>query len=138
MRNAMLLIGLLIGGVVLGVLLVDEGEVVTLYTQDSKGERYETQLWVVDRDGELYVRAHFSRAHWLARIRNHTEVEIRRGESRQTMRAAPVEDPELKRAVNRAMAEKYGFADRLASAVWDPKRSVPVHLRRDSAPVERP
>jgi hypothetical protein len=133
----MLLIGLLIGGVVLGVLLVDEGEVVTLYTQDSEGERYETQLWVVDREGELYVRAHFSRAHWLARIRNHPEVEVRRGESRQTLRATPVEDPELKRAVNRAMAEKYGLADRLASAVWDPKWSVPVHLQRDSAPVER-
>lgn len=134
----MLLIGLLIGAVVGGVLLVDEGEVVTLYTQDSEGEQYETQLWVVDRDGELYVRAHFARAHWLARIREHPEVEIRRGESQQTFRAAPVDDPEVKRTVNRAMAEKYGLADRLASAVWDPKRSVPVHLQRDSARFERP
>ena len=134
----MLIIGLLIGGVVLGVLLVDEGEVVTLYTQDADGERYETQIWVVDQGRELYVRAHFSRAHWLARIRSHPEVEIGRGEARQSFRARPVEDPEVKRAVNRAMADKYGLADRLASAVWDPKRSVPVHLDGDSAPAERP
>ena len=44
----------------------------------------------------------------------------------------------MQRAVNRAMAAKYGFADRMASAVWDPEKSVPVHLDRNSAPARQP
>ena len=138
MRNALLIVGLLIGGMVAGVMLVDEGEVVTLGTRGSNGDRYGTQLWVIENGGDLYVRAHFSRAKWLARIRNHPEVELHRGGASQSFLAGPVEDPEVRRAVNRAMAAKYGFADRLASAVWDPEKSIPVHLDRNSDPAQHP
>jgi len=134
----MLVIGLLIGGVLAGVMLIDEGEVVTLYTSGPDGDQYGTQLWVIDEGGELYLRAHYGGARWLGRIVDRPQVELRRGKMYCSFRAGPVDDPEVRRAVNRAMAAKYGLADRLASVVWDPERSVPVHLDRDDAPAERP
>ena len=138
MRNAMLIIGLLIGAMVAGVLLIDEGEVVTLSTRGADGDRYTTQLWVVEQGGELYLRAHFEGAKWLTRIRNQPEVELRREEARQSFFAGPVDDPEVRRAVNRAMATKYGLADRLASSLWNPERSVPVHLHGNNASAQQP
>lgn len=134
----MLAIGLLIGGALAGAMLIDEGEVVTLYTSGPDGDQYETQLWVIEEGGELYVRAHYRGAKWLERLLERPEVELRRGESYCSFRAGAVDDPEVRRAVNRAMAAKYGLADRLASIVWDPERSVPVHLDRDDAPAKRP
>ncbi len=134
----MLVIGLVIGGLVACGTLVDEGEVVTLCTRGEGGDRYDTQLWVIEDGGELYVRAHFSRAKWLARIRNHPEVDLHRGEASQSFLAGPVDDPQVRRSVNRAMAAKYGFADRLASMVWNPKRSIPVHLRSNHASARQP
>ena len=138
MRNALLIIGLLIGGLVAGVMLIDEGELVTLYSWGPDGERYGTQLWVIEEAGELYLRAHYPGAKWLARIRDHREVELHRGEASQTFLARPVDDPEVRRAVNRAMAAKYGLADRLASLLWNPEKSVPVHLDRNHASAQRP
>jgi hypothetical protein len=134
----MLIIGLLIGGVVAGVMLVDEGEVVTLQTRGPDGDRYDTQLWVIEEEGELYLRAHFAGAKWLGRIRYQPEVELRRGEASQEFLAGPVDDPEVRGAVNRAMAAKYGLADRLASSVWNPQKSVPVHLDRNNASAQQP
>jgi hypothetical protein len=138
MRNAMLIIALVVGGVLAGISLVDEGELVTVHTLGSDGDRYETQLWVVEEKGELYLRAHYPGAKWLSRIRAEPEVELERGDSSQKFLARPVDDPELRRAVNRAMAAKYGFADRLASSVWDPEKSVPVHLDRNSGSAGHP
>ncbi len=134
----MLIIGFLIGGVVVGFMLVDVGELVTLRTQGPDGSQYETQLWVIDQEGELYLRAHFPGAKWLTRLRNHPEVELRRGDASDSFLALPVDDPEVRRAVNQAMAAKYGFADRLASAVWNPEKSIPIHLDRNSAPGQHP
>jgi hypothetical protein len=134
----MLIIGLLIGGVVGGFILVDEGEVVTLYTRSPDGDRYETQLWVIEERGELYLRAHYPGAKWLARIRGDHEVELRRREASQSFLAGPVDDPEMRRAVNRAMAAKYGLADRLASSLWNPEKSVPVHLHGNNASAQQP
>ena len=134
----MLIIALAIGGVLAGVMLVDEGELVTLHTLGPDGDRYDTQLWVVEEGGEFYLRAHYPGAKWLERARAEPKVELERGDSSQKFLARTVDDPELRRAVNRAMAEKYGFADRLASSVWDPEKSVPVHLDRNSASAAHP
>jgi hypothetical protein len=138
MRNALLIIALLIGGVLAASTLVDEGELVTLHTLGPDGDRYDTQLWVVDEGGELYVRAHYPGAKWLERVRAEPEVELSRGGASQKFLAGPVDDPEVRRAVNRAMAAKYGFADRVASAVWDPQKSIPVHLDRNNGSARQP
>jgi hypothetical protein len=93
---------------------------------------------VIDEGGELYVRVHYAGAKWLERIRAEPEVELERGDSSQKFLAGPVDDPEVRRAVNRAMAAKYGFADRVASSLWDPEKSVPVHLDRNSVSAGHP
>jgi len=134
----MLIIGLLIGGVIAGFMLIDEGELVTLYSRGPDGDRYGTQLWVIEEGGELYLRAHYPGAKWLARIRDHHGVELRRGDASQSFLARPVDDPEVRRAVNRAMAAKYGLADRLASSVWNPEKSVPVLLDGSDASAQQP
>jgi hypothetical protein len=134
----MLIIGLLIGGLVAGFMLIDEGELVTLYSRGPDGDRYGTQLWVIEEAGDLYLRAHYPGAKWLARIRDHQAVELRRGDASQSFLARPVDDPEVRRAVNRAMAAKYGLADRLASSVWNPEKSVPVHLDGSDASAQQP
>ena len=138
MRNALLIIGLLIGGMIAGLVLVDEGELVTLQTRGLDGDRYETQLWVIEEEGELYLRAHYPGAKWLRRIRHQPEVELSRGDTRSPFLARPLDDPELRRAVNRAMAAKYGLADRLASALWSPEKSILIHLDRNDASAQRP
>jgi hypothetical protein len=65
-------------------------------------------------------------------------VELERGEAKDSFLAVPVDDPAVRRAVNQAMAAKYGLADRLASSFWDPEKSVPIRLDRDDAPIGRP
>ncbi len=89
MRNAMLIIGLLIGGVVAGFMLIDEGELVTLHTRGPDGDHYQTQLWVIEEEGELYLRAHYAGAKWLARIRHQPEVELSRGDASDSFLARP-------------------------------------------------
>ncbi len=121
-----------------GVSLVDEGWLGIHGARSFNGDRYGTQLWVIENEGELYLRAHFARAKWLARIRNHPEVDLHRGEASQSFLAGPVDDPEVRRAVNRAMAAKYGFADRLAAMVWSPEKSIPVQLHRIHASARQP
>jgi hypothetical protein len=137
-RNAILLIGLLVGGLIAGFLLIDEGELVTVHTRGPDGREFETQLWVIEEEGEFYLRAHYAGAKWLARIRQHPEVELSRGKARNAFIARPLDDPQLRDAVNQAMAAKYGLADRLASALWSPEKSIPVHLDRNDASAPHP
>jgi hypothetical protein len=123
---------------VAGFMRIDEGELVTLYSRGPDGDRYGTQLWVIEEAGDLYLRAHYPGAKWLARVRDHREVELHRGEASQSFLARPVDDPEVRRAVNRAMAAKYGLADRLASSLWNPEKSVPVLLDGSNVSAQQP
>ena len=134
----MLIIGLLIGGVVAGFLLIDYTYSGAFLSTGPDGDHYQTQLWVIEAEGELYLRAHYPGAKWLRRIRHQPEVELSRGDTRDRFLARPLDDPELRRAVNRAMAAKYGLANRLASSVWSPEKSIPVHLDRNDASAQRP
>jgi hypothetical protein len=129
MRTILLVTGLLTGLVVMvAVFGVDEGEVVNLTTVDADGALFDTQLWIVDIDGTGWLRAGRPVAHWLARVRAHPAVEVKRGESVGLYTAVPVDDATMRERVNRAMAEKYGTADRMTSRFLDPRRSVPIRL----------
>ena len=74
------------------------------------------------------LRASSRSSDWLARLRADPEVELRRGEESSGYVAHSQEDPETRERVNQAMAEKYGFSDRLLSMVVPPERAVPVRL----------
>lgn len=129
-----------IGGVtallVLGALLIDEGEVVLLVTVDGEEKQHETQLWIADLDGRVYLRAAAPDVRWLGRLRRTPEVTLERGGSEGHFRAVPSEDPELRERLNAAMAAKYGLADWLWDTVGDRTQSVPIRLdpAKDSLP----
>jgi hypothetical protein len=137
-RIAVLTIGCAIGLVVFGVALLPEGEVATLSTFGADGTQHQTQVWVVDGNGssggshgEIFLRTG-PRTRWLARLRARPEVELERGGETHAYRAVVEEAPEVRERVNRAMAEKYGFPNRLLGRIYDPASSVPVRLVPDS------
>jgi hypothetical protein len=128
MRQLTLIVGLLLAIVAIGSGWIEEGEVVELTTFDARAHGHETDLWIVEVAGRSYVRADLPGAAWLARLRANPEIELRRNGSKERLRAAPVEDPSLRTAVDDAMAAKYGFANRLLGAIRNDERAVAVLL----------
>jgi hypothetical protein len=128
MRQLILILGLLLATVAIASSWVDEGEVVQLTTFDAGDREHETDLWIVDVDGRLYVRADLPGADWLERLRAKPEAELRRNGDHERVRAAPVDDPEVRAAVERAMAAKYGLLDRLVGVIRDEAKAVTVRI----------
>jgi hypothetical protein len=114
---------------------VDEGEVVTLVTFDSREHAVHTELWIVDVEGRTYVRAADAEADWLERLLAHPEVALQRDGAESRMRGEPSDDPAVREAVNRAMRQKYGSIDRVVGWVRDRSRCVPVRLAPLSSTV---
>jgi hypothetical protein len=140
LRTAVLTIGCLIGTLVLSVLAVPEGEVATLSTYAADGRDHATQVWLVDGEAlpgaspeAIFLRAHSRYAGWLARIEAAPRVELERGGEAQPYRAEVADPDALREPLNRAMAAKYGVADRLLAFLLDPAISVPVRLIPDPA-----
>jgi hypothetical protein len=116
-RHILHVIGVLVAVCVVGALLLDEGEIVTLVTEDADGQ-HETQVWVVEIDGVHYLRAADEHVAWLARLRRRPGVELVRGHGVDAERSAYVasvvaRDSDLLQRIDRAMAEQHGFADRV-------------------------
>jgi len=107
---------------------LDEGEVVVLHTSDADGgSSIETELWIVEYQGALYVRGARHRP-WLERLRTHPEVELERNGESRSYRATPVTDPGVTAGVNAAMAARYGRADWIAGALVDRHPQIAVRL----------
>jgi hypothetical protein len=138
LRVAVIAIGCLIGALVLGGLLLPEGEVATLSTFEADGVPQETAVWVVEGDGlgsaggEVFLRTGPQTA-WLARLRANPAVALERERDEKPLPyIAKIEEAtEIRVRVNEAMAVKYGFADRVVAAFFDPEHSVPVRLVPD-------
>lgn len=113
---------------VVGALLLDEGEVVHLETTDREGRHYEADLWIVDLDGVSYLRANDGDLGWLERLRENPRVSIERGTVDETFVATPLEDPRLRSRVDGAVREKYGLADRVMELMSEPDQYVVVGL----------
>lgn len=112
-RGVLLLLGslpLLVAG---GSFLAGEQiEVVALRTLDGEGHPHDTKLWIVDYQGKPWVRAARSTLGWVERIRENPRVELVRGGETAPYTAAIVDSPEAKRAIDEAIAAKYGWIDR--------------------------
>ena len=119
-------------------LWLDEGEIVTLITEDARGNHYEIGLWIVDLDGVSYLRAASPDASWLNRIRQIPDVKLDRVGRLTAYRAIPIDDPRVREAVSRAMAEKYGNFDQALVWLRDHSRSVPIQLQSPSARYAAP
>ena len=128
MRLSILAVGIAVAAVVFTSMFFDEGEVVTLVTKNVDGAAFDTQLWIVQLDGHLYLRAGSSHARWLARLRENPLVTLKRGDEKLPFKAIPQDDPATLNAVNALMAEKYGYADRTLAYIVDRKHSVAILL----------
>jgi hypothetical protein len=130
LRALLLTIGIGVALLVLVPPLIDEGEVVILVTQDG-ARSYETPLWVVTLDGHEYVRASNPDRAWLERVRNDPSVWLRPEDDESALRlyrAEVIDNDAVRNRVNKAMAAKYGTADRVWARVSHRSASIPVRL----------
>ncbi|HIF97322.1 MAG TPA: hypothetical protein EYQ54_09925 [Myxococcales bacterium] len=138
MRRVMLAMGIITGMLVLGALALDEGEIVTLYTEGA-GRQYSTQLWIVEIDGREFVRANRPSARWLARLRINPAVSLRRAEtphgSSELYWARPIDDEGLRGRVDAEIARKYRFADKTWGRFADRAQTKLIEL--EPRPVSR-
>ena len=128
MRGWMIFFGVATAVLVVGALLLDEGEVVHLVTTDRDGHHYEADLWIVDLDGVSYLRANDDDLGWLERLRVLPQVSVERGDVEAAFVATPVDDPSLRGRVDRAIREKHGLADRVMELMSEPNQYVVVEL----------
>jgi len=107
--------------------LGEQIEVAVLRTFSADGHAHDTKLWVVDHQGQPWLRGARPNLRWLERIRENPQVELVRRGSGTAYTATVVETEEAKRAVDAAMLEKYGWIDRWYELLvrFDP---IPVRL----------
>ena len=87
-------------------------EVVQLRTVDSEGHPHDTKLWIVDHEGQPWVRAARPTLGWVTRIRSNPRVELVRGGEVRPYTAVIVDSPEQKQAIDTSISAKYGMIDR--------------------------
>jgi len=128
LRTLILLTALVVVALVIAVGRIPEGEVAELVTFDRNGRGIETRLWIVDLDGETWVRAPEMDASWLQRLRLNPTAHLIRGDGIISVRAFPSTDPQVRATVNRAMRARYGRLERAYHWLSDPEQTVPVQL----------
>ena len=125
-RDVLVLLGALPLLVAAGSYLAGERiEVVALRTLDGSGHAHDTKLWIVDYQGRPWVRSARPTLGWVKRIRANPRVELIRHGETEPYTAAIVETADAKRAIDDAIAAKYGWVDR-----W-----YEIIVRRDSIPI---
>lgn len=130
-RPLLLLIGALPLFVAAGTWALGERiEVAVLRTFSADGHGHDTKLWVVDHQGQPWLRGVRPDLRWLERIRENPRVELVRHGATTVYTATIDESPEAKRAVEAAMAAKYGWIDRWYEFLM---RFEPIPVRLDPA-----
>ena len=111
------------------ILFETSGEVIDLRTLDADGRAHESRLWVVDVDGQAYLRTGSDKSQWLGRLRLNPQVSVTRSGITADYIATPIDDPAVRARVNAATAEKYGIAESiLRMGMFDPEHTVPIRL----------
>jgi hypothetical protein len=90
------------------------GEVVpvaVLHTRDATGEWIATKLWVVDYDGEPWVRVARPGRKWFRRLQVDPRVELERDGVRARYNAIPHFDADTRLVIDAAFAEQNGLID---------------------------
>jgi hypothetical protein len=135
-RGILLLLGALPLVVAGGTWMAGEQlEVVQLRTLDGEGHPHETKLWIVDHEGQPWVRAARPTLGWVMRIRDNPHVELIRDGETRPYTAVIVEDPEAKQAIDAAIEAKYGLVDRWYEFLV--RHQTVIRLDPDGAPAPR-
>jgi hypothetical protein len=128
-RIALAITGVLVAWLGLLIYCGTAGEVVSLTTTDATGAKQETPLWIVDRDGQAWLRAGNSGSRWVARIRANPRVTIARGGTTTAYHATPV--PEATAGIDALMRDKYGVKDVLVGWLNPGSRASTLAVRLD-------
>ena len=121
--------------VVMGLQMIasETGEVVVVTTQDETGVRSETRLWIVEHEGNRWLRSGGGAAsRWYQQLLANPQLELLRGTTRYYHRAMPV--PDMQATVNDLMSEKYGWADSYIGFLFGREDSIAIRLDDLSAP----
>lgn len=124
----MIVLAVIVAAFVVASIVIDEGEVAHLQTLDAEGRAYESDLWIVDVDGVLFLRANGPNAHWFIRLQANPQVTIERDGESLSYEAVPVSGPQAKRRVDRAMSEKYGLPEEVWEWLTRASETIPIRL----------
>ena len=105
----------------------ESGEVVILTTTDASGEPQTTRLWVVERDGQQWLRAGVPQSGWFVRLQADNLIKLERDGITRSYVAVP--DLSLQAEINDLMSQKYGWADSYIGFLFGRDASVPVALQ---------
>lgn len=110
-----------------GLLFVasESGEVVVVTTFDAAGG-HETRLWVVDFEGDAYLRAGSADALWFRRLKANPRIAVARGG--ETFSAQAGAEAHRQEEIDAIMGLKYGRADWLVGLFSSREHAVPVRL----------
>lgn len=112
----MLVAGVAVAALIFAVMILDKGEVVRLITHDTVGQPLDTELWIADLPDGSYLRAGSANVKWLARLSSGAAASLERDGENVLIETFVIDDSKTLAAVHQAMAEKYGFADRMWAA----------------------
>lgn len=118
---------LLVAAIVLQTAASESGEVVVLSFTDTAGEVHDTRLWVVDHQGQAWIRSGQANSGWASRLAGSADVVIERDGTLESYRVVAV--PEMASLINDLMLEKYGWREQVISAMLGSREaSLPLRL----------
>jgi hypothetical protein len=106
----------------------ESGEVVVLRTYGEDGRGRDTRLWIIEDKSELWIRAGDPESAWFQRLWLRPFVELTRNGEMRKYEAEPLRDGDVRSWLNRRMAEKYGWADRIVGILGDRSAAIPIRL----------
>ncbi len=106
----------------------ESGEVVVITSYDREEVAYDTRVWVVELDGQWYLRAGSRDAAWAERLAERPDFFMVRGEFQG--RVVARWDEQNTPGVNALMAEKYGWADRLVGTLYPRDNAIAIEVLR--------
>jgi hypothetical protein len=111
----------------------EQTEVVVVRTFDDKGVPWETKVWAVDHDGDVWVRVANPQRHWYRRLLASPRAELVRAGRVRPVWAEPSEDPAVRAAIDASFREKYGLVDWWYGVLLR-RNPIPVRLRSADTP----
>ncbi|MFN3235622.1 MAG: hypothetical protein ACE37D_01045 [Pseudomonadales bacterium] len=116
-------------------LAAERVEVVEVHAADETGEMVTTRLWIVDHEGDMYLRVGADGSGWYTRLQANPSFTMTRGDETKAYRA--VSKPAMSDVINDLMQAKYTWGDSFIGAlVGSREGSIPILLEPlDTEPV---
>ena len=119
-------VGLLVALFILQAVASESGEVVVVSSTDAQGEVVETRLWIVDYEGDQWLRSGSPMAGWYQRMQANPNITVTRQEKTNAFVAVP--KLEMRDTINAQLNAKYGWADDLIGAMFGRDDAIPILL----------